>query len=214
MGECHMKKEIYFPIIAMIIGEILIFYDNILVGLGIHVINVFAIILMITFGNFEVDNKTIMQSLVIFPLLRTINITTPQLFADILVQKILISGIMFIPFYYIVKSQQISFKKLEKDFDRTYVYIFMVMLIWTIMMTIKQYYIPIYNVQTFNPAIVKAGGIFTGIFLMISLPISLIIADTKYYNKFVSNTFRMCNNSLLMVFITIVINGVISILRI
>jgi len=213
MGGFNMKKAIYFPIIAMAIGEILILYDKVLVGLGIHVANLFGIIIIITFANLKLETKNILQTLILFPLLRTINITTPQLFTNIHLQQILMSGIMLIPMYYIVKSQQISFKKLEKDFDRIYIYIFAIILTWTIGIIVRQY-MSIYNVQTFAPAVVSDGGIFTGIFLMVSFPLSLIISDTKYYDKHVSSTFGMCNNSLLMVFVAIVISGVMAIINI
>ena len=69
MGEYYMKKEIYLPICGMMLGEIFIFNDNILVGLGLHVINILAIILIITFDNLSLDTKNILQSLMIFPLL-------------------------------------------------------------------------------------------------------------------------------------------------
>ena len=124
----------------------------------------------------------------------------------------LISGIMLIPIYLIVKNQRISFQKLAKDIGRLYIYIFFVISVWIVMITIRQY-MSVNNIQIFPSEIVSEGGRFVGLFLMISFPFSYLVSDTKYWNNFVSNIFGMCNYSLLLVFVTIVIKAAFSIMQ-
>lgn len=205
MGECDMKKWIYAPVAGIAIGELLMLYDKILSGLGLHIINLLAMILIIIFGNLSPETKNILQSLILLPLLRIINISTPPLFTDIYLQYLLTYGIMLVPIYSIAKSQQMSFKKLETNFGRFYVYIFTITLIWVVAMMIEQYMNIVSNMQTIELEYVSIYEDLMTFFLIVLLLISLLISDTKYWNKYSSNTLRICNNSLLLTFVTMVI---------
>lgn len=129
MGECDMKKDIYIPkniyvpILGIIIGEFLMFHNDVYYGLGIHTINLLAITFMITLGEMSVDTKNVLQSLILLILLRIINLSVPQLFSIAIIQYPLIYGIMFIPIYSIIKNQQISAKELGIDFKKIYIYL-------------------------------------------------------------------------------------------
>lgn len=118
-----MKKWIYFPIISLFIAELLMFYDKILPGLYIHIVNIMAITLLIIFGNSSIDIKNVLQSLSLVILLRIISLSMPQFFTDMLKQYSLIYGVMFIPIYIIIKNQQISYKELGLNFKRLYIYL-------------------------------------------------------------------------------------------
>ncbi len=118
-----MKKEIYIPILGIIVGELIMFYDQILTGLGIHIINFIAIILIIIFGKLPLKEKNILQSLTLLILLRMINLSMPQFFTTALMQYPLIYGIMFLPIYMVINSQQISSNDVGVNFRKLYIYV-------------------------------------------------------------------------------------------
>lgn len=59
------------------------------------------------------------------------------------------------------------------------------------------------NITSFPPEIVYIGGGLMTVFLIVSLLISLLLLDTKYWNKYISDTFETCYHSLLLVFVMI-----------
>ena len=74
MGQHYMKKEISIPILGIIVGELIMFYGQILTGLGIHIVNFLAIILIIIFSKLEIKEKNILQGLTLLIILRMINL--------------------------------------------------------------------------------------------------------------------------------------------
>lgn len=123
MGEFDMKKWTYIPILSLIAGELLIFNGNIFPGLGIHIINLLALIFLIIFGNLSLDIKNVLQGLILVTLLRVVNLSMPQFFTTTLLQYPLIYGAMFIPIYNVVKNQQISSRELGINFNKFYMYL-------------------------------------------------------------------------------------------
>lgn len=61
------------------------------------------------------------------------------------------------------------------------------------------------NLTSFSPEIIYAGGGLTTVFLIISLLISLLLLDTKYLNKYVSDMLNMYFYPLSLIFIMTVI---------
>lgn len=53
--------------------------------------------------------------------------------------------------------------------------------------------------------IINIGGELMTIFLIISIVISLLLIDTKYWNKYISGMLDTCSNPLLLIFAIIVI---------
>lgn len=69
------------------------------------------------------------------------------------------------------------------------------------------------NIMTTYPTeTLFIGGEFTTIFLIISLMISFLLIDTKYWNKYISNNLDVCSQPLLLIFIMIIIYRTMSIL--
>ena len=132
MGERNLKRELYFPIIGIIDAELLMFYSQTLLGLGLHIINFLAIIFIIIFSKLEIKEKNFLYSLTLVILLRMVNLSTPQFFTHTLQQYPLIYGIMFLPIYYIIKGQNISNEELGINFKRLYIYVPIAILIGTI----------------------------------------------------------------------------------
>lgn len=209
MGECDMRRWIYIPIIGVGIGELLIFRDMILGGMGIHLISLLAIILIIIFDNLSLEVKNILQSLILIPLLRIISLSIPRLFTGIYPQYLLMCIIILFPIYSVIKNQYISFRKLETNSEMSHIYIFIAILIWSIMMMVGQYVNIVSNMRIVSPDNIYVREEFVSIFLAISLSILLLTLDTKYWNKYVSSTFGMYNNSLLLTFVTIVAHKII-----
>jgi len=124
-----LKRQLYFPIIGIIDAELLMFYSQTILGLGIHIINFLAIIFILIFGKLKEKEKNFLYSLTLVILLRMVNISTPQFFTNTLQQYPLIYGIMFVPIYLIIKGQQISSDELGINFKKLYIYIPLAILI-------------------------------------------------------------------------------------
>jgi membrane protease YdiL (CAAX protease family) len=119
----EIKKEIYLPILGIIIGELLMFMGHVYSGLAVHIINIQAISIAIILGKFSDDIKKILQSMLLLLLLRIINLSMPQLFTFTLLWYTVIYGIMFVPIYYVIKNQNITLKDIGIDFKRWYIYL-------------------------------------------------------------------------------------------
>ena len=123
MGKRCMKKEMFIPIIVIIAGELIMLSGNMLTGLGIHIVNFLAIILIIIFGNLSLKEKNVLQSLTLLILLRMINLSIPQFFTTTLMQYPLIYGIMFIPIYMTIRNQNISISDIGINYRKLYIYV-------------------------------------------------------------------------------------------
>lgn len=124
-----MKKEISIPILGIIVGELLMFYDQISLGLGIHIVNLLIITFILMFSSLTIKEKNVLQSLTLLIILQMINLSMPQFFTAALVQYSLIYGIMFVPIYFTIKNQQIPYKELGINFSRLYYYLPLAILI-------------------------------------------------------------------------------------
>lgn len=216
MGRYYMKKEIYIPTIGIVIGELLMFYGNIYQGIGVHMINILAIILVIIFGNLSLETKNVLQSLMLLPVLRIVGLSIPQLFTSY-IQYLLMYGIMLIPIFLIIKNQWTLYKELGTKlsvlpygspfFDSVTI----LAIIMTIM--IGQYMNIIPNIVT-SSEVTYIIGEFMSISLIIILSISFLLSGTKYWNRYVSNTVGIYSNPLLLVFVAIVIHRIVIIMQI
>lgn len=201
-----MKKEMYIPIFGLIVGELMIFYGNVSYGLGIHIVNLlFTILMVILDVSLELKMKNILRYIILVILLQMINFSMPQLFTIAVLQYLLIFGIMIIPIYYIIKDKMMLYKESRIDPIRFYVPLVSVMLIGFIVVVL-QYEMPM------SSEMVYISGKVTTIFLIISITVTLLLSETKYWNKYASDTLDMSSNSLLPVFIVIVIYKIMSIL--
>ncbi|HEY9246706.1 MAG TPA: type II CAAX endopeptidase family protein [Candidatus Methanoperedens sp.] len=118
-----MRKEIYLPILGIAAGELLLFMGHVYIALAVHVINLQAITLVLVFGRSSPGIKCVLQSLLLPLQMRIINLAIPQFFTITLLWYPLVYGIMFIPIYYIIMSQNISSKDMGISFRRFYIYI-------------------------------------------------------------------------------------------
>src|SRR3990167_1468055 len=123
MGEYYKMRKIYIPILNIIMAEMMMFLGEISYGIGLHTINLLIIILLVIFDKSEIRIKHVLQSLILVILLRMVSISMPQFFTTVLLQYSLIYGIMFIPIYSTINSQQISAKDLGISFRKIYIYI-------------------------------------------------------------------------------------------
>ncbi len=203
-----MKKEVYISILVLIAGEFTIFYDSVLYGLGIHIINLLAITLMIIFmSSLDIKMKNILRGVCLVIILRMISLSIPQLFTISLLQYLLIYGIMIIPIYYVIKDRLILYNESRIDSRKFYIYLITVFLIVFIVV--------IFQYTIFNPLpleVINISGKFTTVCLIISMVITLLLSETKYWNKYVSDTLDMNSNSLLFVFMIMTISKIISVI--
>jgi membrane protease YdiL (CAAX protease family) len=133
LRNLKIKKEIYLPILGIIIGELLMFIGQMYPGLAVHIINIQAISIAIILGKFSDDIKKVLQCLLLLILMRIINLSMPQFFTFTLLWYPLVYGIMFIPIYYVIKNQNITLMNIGIDFKRWYIYLPAALVIGTAM---------------------------------------------------------------------------------
>ena len=202
-----MKKDMYIPILALIAGELMILYNNVFYGLGIHAINLLLTTLIIIFEpSLELEKKNILRYIILVILLRMINLSIPQLSIAVL-QYLLIFGVMIIPIYYIIKDRLVLYKESRIIPRRFYIPLFVVVLIG-LTLVILQYVL----VGPISPSVIYISGKVVTICLIISITIALLLSGTRYWNKYASDTLDMSSNSLLSIFIVIVLYKIMSIL--
>lgn len=59
--------------------------------------------------------------------------------------------------------------------------------------------------SVYSPEIINVGGEFMTVFMIVVLIVSLLLTNTEYWNKYVSNVFDISSNPLLLTFVVIVI---------
>ncbi len=138
------KKEIIFPILGIIVAEILISYEKIFSGLSIHIFNLLGIILFIIFRSQDTKIKYLFQSLILIILLRITNLSMPQFFTITLDWFPLVYGVMFLPIYQTIKYQNID---IGINFKKLYIYIPMSIIIGFFLAIVE------YKILTPNPLI-------------------------------------------------------------
>lgn len=104
-------------------GEFMMFSGHVYTGLAIHVINLQAIILILVFSKIPLETKNILQSLILLLQMRIINLAMPQFFTITLLWYPLVYGVMFVPVYSVIKSQQISLNEIGINSRRLYIYL-------------------------------------------------------------------------------------------
>ena len=124
-----MKNEIYLPIVGIAAGEIMMLSGHVYIGLLLHVINLQAITLALIFSDLSIENKNLIQTLLLLLQMRILNLAMPQFFTTKLLWYPLVYGVMFISIYYVTKQQNITSKDIGIDFNRWYLYIPLALLI-------------------------------------------------------------------------------------
>jgi len=123
--EIHHRIMI-ISMIAITIGELLIFLGNMSAGVAVHIINLQVIIVSMFIQSKETDrvvlDKQILQSLLLLLLLRIINVSMPFFFTMTLYWYPLIYSPMFIPIYLIIRHQNISFDEIGMNTNNLYFY--------------------------------------------------------------------------------------------
>ena len=138
MGEYYkMRKELYLPILGIAASELMMYYGQVYVGLGIHIVNLQIITLLLIFGSLSPETKNVLQSLLLLLLLRIVSLAMPQIFSSALLWYLLVYGVMFLPVYLIIKNQQIASKQLGINFSRLHVYLPSALLIGAIIALIE-----------------------------------------------------------------------------
>lgn len=163
-----MRKDIYLSVIAFVAGELMMPIGQFNIGLAIHIINLQAIALTLIYGNNHIDNKNILQSLILLLLMRIINLSMPQVFTITLLSYPLVYGILFLPVYSLIKAQGISYKEIGINFTKLNLYIPAAFLIGTAMATIEY--------RILRPAAMIENTRFTNLVLIITVMFVFVAA--------------------------------------
>ncbi len=207
-----MKKELVVPISLLIAGELAIFSSNIFesglfYGLGIHTINLAITNVIIIRSSLELKAKNILRFVILVILMNLINLSFPQFFSANILRYLFMYSIMLIPIYYIVKDKLKLFNVSGFVDRKFYIYLSKVLVAWLAVIVIQY--------EMFNSLpldVIYINGEFTAICLIISVIITLLSLDTKYWNENISDTLDMTSNSLLPVLITIAIHKIMPVI--
>ena len=90
----------------------MIFLGHAYLGMVIHLINLQAITLALIFGKSSVEIRNSLQSLLLLPIIRMVNLSMPVFFTTTLLWYPLIYGVMFVPVYYVIQQQSITLKEI------------------------------------------------------------------------------------------------------
>lgn len=109
-------NQMILSVLAIFIGEALIFSGHAIYGLAVHIINLQVLtILIIKDRNFfpiskDIDVKPIFQSFALLLLMRIVNMALPIFFIPSIFWISVIYGVMFIPIYSVLKHQNFTLK--------------------------------------------------------------------------------------------------------
>lgn len=110
-------NQMIVSVLAIVIGEMLIFSGQAIYGLALHIIHLQALtILIIKDRNFfpisrDMDIKPIFQSFALLLLMRIVNMAMPIFFIPSIFWISVIYGVMFIPIYSVLKHQNFTLKE-------------------------------------------------------------------------------------------------------
>lgn len=68
------------------------------------------------------------------------------------------------------------------------------------------------TISNITPETINISGAFTTVFLIIAISISLLLVDSKYWNRYISNVLDIYSYSILVVFIEIVIFNIVTVM--
>ncbi len=132
-----MKKDIYFSMLGIAAGELMISLGHVYIGLIIHIINLQAITITVIFRNIDSKYKDVLQSFLLILLLRMINLSMPKLFEMTLLSYSLVYSVMFLPIFSIIQAQNISYKEMGINLKKLHFYIPAALIIGTEMALIE-----------------------------------------------------------------------------
>lgn len=189
------KGEIFLVIFYIILSELMIIFGEVFYGLGIYTFSLLVITLIIIFRPLDIKIKNILLGLALFIIFRMIIFSIPPFFDNIILQYVMISGVMLIP---LLMSMEIfdEYRHAKK--------LPLVLISIGMVLSIVEYFLG------FASGYARIGGEFIAISLIISFIVTLLIYDTKYLNKYISDTLSIISNPLLVTFIIIAISRIMA----
>ena len=203
MANIINNGKIILIILGILIDETLILTGFVFYGLGIHIINLFLILILI----FSSEPKMVgvLHSLVLLVLIRMIYLSMPPFFSEYL-QYLLILGVMVVPIYLTIKCQQCQKRTNDLGiFDKRYVHMSLSIAAGFLLDVA-------YNgIIGPDPSTIYLGGVMMTIFLIICLSISLLLPDKYLDQKHISYSLDICSIPAILTFLSILIFRIISI---
>ncbi|HJH29364.1 MAG TPA: CPBP family intramembrane metalloprotease [Methanosarcinaceae archaeon] len=115
------KKIIAFPLILILIGEILLYKGYFDQALLIHIFN----LLVLSFSTIIIQDKLLsntFQALSLLPILRILNMAMPIFFHSTLYWYPFMYGCIFISAIYIIKHQKFTREQIGLNFEKMHIY--------------------------------------------------------------------------------------------
>ncbi len=117
-----INTDILVPVSALIVAEAFLFFKYIQYGISLHLIILLVLVLTaIRTSDKKISNM--LQALALLPVFRLINTTMPIFFTSTLYFFAFVYGPLFIPIYFVAKSQKFSKREIGMSFEKFYLYL-------------------------------------------------------------------------------------------
>ncbi len=116
-----IKTDILVPVSAIIVAEAFLFLKYTQYGISLHVITLLVLVLAaVRTSDKKISNM--LQVLALLPVFRLINITMPIFLTTTLYFFAFVYGPLFIPLYFVAKSQKFSGREIGMSFEKFHLY--------------------------------------------------------------------------------------------
>lgn len=176
------KKIIFFPLILIVIGEILLYKGYFNQALLIHIFNLLAL----SFSTTIIQNKLLsntFQALSLLPMLRILNMAMPIFFHSTLYWYPFMYGCIFISIIYIIKHQKFTREQIGLNFEKMHIY-FPIAFIFGFLLGIVEFQI----LQ--NPALIENLEFENILLLSIVMTLFVGLAEELAFRSIIQTRFE------------------------
>ena len=176
------KKIIAFPLILIVIGEILLYKGYFNQALLIHTFNLLAL----SFSTTIIQNKLLsntFQALSLLPLLRILNMAVPVFFHSTLYWYPFIYGCILISIIYIIKHQKFTREQIGLTFEKIHVYILIAIIVGFLLGTVEHQIIQ-------NPALIENMEFKNVLLLSIVMILFVGLAEELAFRSIIQTRFE------------------------
>lgn len=176
------KNIIAFPLILIVIGELLLYKGYFNQALLIHIFNLLAL----SFSTTIIQNKLLsntFQALSLLPLLRILNMAIPVFFQLTLYWYTFMYGCIFISIIYIIKHQKFTREQIGLTFEKLHIY-FLIAFIVGFLLGIVEFQI----IQ--NPALIENLEFENILLISIVMTLFVGLAEELAFRSIIQTRFE------------------------
>ena len=194
------KKIIFFPLILIVIGEILLYKGYFNQALLIHIFNLLAL----SFSTTIIQNKLLsntFQALSLLPILRILNMAMPIFFHSTLYWYPFMYGCIFISIIYIIRHQKFTREQIGLNFEKMHIYFPIALIVGFLLGTIEFQILQ-------NPALIENLEFENILLLSIVMTLFVGLAEELAFRSIIQTRFEQIFGTTQGLIITGIIFGV------